>query len=479
MSARGCEHFERYKSNPKNMDSLKWTHMVFVVGNSCEAKALKICNVYCRACKKRGPSMHVCLDCYYFGCRNHMREHTAVEGHLFSMDLSYGQLHCTPCGDYIYDAAFDAIAWKNKMRAGRFKKRLFDCTSWDPTDEERQLLAHRTERICIGPDSMMGLRGLVNMGSTCYLNCIVQALIHTPPLRDYFLAERHKCKGVSGDDGSKLAYVSQLFQEFYKGSTIPLALPDLLNLTWSEAPHLAGCVQQDAHEFFIAILNVLHKHCSETVVKPTPINACPCIIHQIFTGHLQSDVVCQNCNGVSTKIELSWDFSLDLGPVTLNGRPPCSLADCLERFTSVEHLGKREKIFCENCGSNQESTKQFTMKMLPIVAIFHLKRFEHLENGGRKITTSISFPEMLDLTPFMSRRKNRTAFPFDNRYSLFAVVNHCGSNFSGGHYTAFVRQQQDYWYQCDDTFVTRAKLNEVLNSEGYILFYHKHVLEYE
>ena len=30
----------------------------------------------------------------------------------------------------------------------------------------------------------------------------------------------------------------------------------------------------------------------------------------------------------------------------------------------------------------------------------------------------------------------------DNRYSLFAVVNHSGSLFNG-HYTCFVRQQQD------------------------------------
>jgi len=32
-------------------------------------------------------------------------------------------------------------------------------------------------------------------------------------------------------------------------------------LVWTHARHLAGYEQQDAHEFFIATLDVLHRHC--------------------------------------------------------------------------------------------------------------------------------------------------------------------------------------------------------------------------
>lgn len=84
-------------------------------------------------------------------------------------------------------------------------------------------------------------------------------------------------------------------------------------------------------------------------------------------------------SGVSTTIDPIWDFSLDLGPVTLGGRPPSSLVDCLERFTRAEHLGENAKIMCSSCQSYQESTKQFTMKTLPIVISFHLKRFQHMK----------------------------------------------------------------------------------------------------
>lgn len=64
--------------------------------------------------------------------------------------------------------------------------------------EERDLLKYNPKRICITPESIIGLRGLLNLGSTCFMNCIVQALMHTPLLRDYFLSERHKCKGIQG-----------------------------------------------------------------------------------------------------------------------------------------------------------------------------------------------------------------------------------------------------------------------------------------
>lgn len=51
------------------------------------------------------------------------------------------------------------------------------------------------------------------------------------------------------------------------------------------------------------------------------------------------------------------------------------------------------------------------------------------------------------------------------RYSLFAVVNHVG-NLDAGHYTAYVRQHRDQWYKCDDHMITRATIQDVLQSEG-------------
>lgn len=391
-------------------------------------------------------------------------------------------------------------------------------TPWRPSLQEVALLRKHRKRKGLSsssPSSTVGLRGLINLGNTCFMSCIVQTLIHTPLLRDYFLSDRHLCLFDGGggggtsnsskkeDDGEKKCIVcemSRLFQEFYSGAKSPLVPHLLLHMTWQHAHHLAGYEQQDAHEFFIATLDLLHRHLIHRTER-RPGSACDCIVDTIFTGKLQSDVVCQACRNVSTTIDPFWDISLDLPANGWNGKgnqsskaaaaaaaaaannPPLSLQDCLQRFTKPEHLGSSAKIKCTSCKSYQESTKQLTMKKLPIVASFHLKRFEHSTRLHKKISTRVAFPEHLDMTPFVSHQRNNSGKDSNssfgsNTYTLFAVINHIGT-IEAGHYTSYVRQYRDRWYRCNDHQVVPSTINDVLNSEGYLLFYHKQILEYQ
>lgn len=58
--------------------------------------------------------------------------------------------------------------------------------------------------------------------------------------------------------------------QFYSGHRSPHIPFRLLHLVWTHARHLAGYEQQDAHEFLIAALDVLHRHCKgDTISKPS------------------------------------------------------------------------------------------------------------------------------------------------------------------------------------------------------------------
>ncbi|XP_059477248.1 ubiquitin carboxyl-terminal hydrolase 22 [Neocloeon triangulifer] len=493
----GCPHLRDYK-NAKGYQAYRLIHAYFVSCTSAEARRRKANSGVCSACKKRGPRLHICLHCIYFGCYGgHIQEHAHRKQHLLAMDMSYGTILCFACRDYVYDAEYEEVAGENQQVSSRsLGLPHHHCRPWQPSQVEQELLLEHPRRKRITNDSTIGLRGLINLGNTCFMNCIVQALTHTPLLRDYFLSDRHVCQFVEQPEHCLVCEVSRLFQEFYSGSQEALTLNRLLHLIWTHARHLAGYEQQDAHEFFIATLDVLHRHCKGAADQPpADSHLCNCIIDQIFTGGLQSDVVCTSCSGVSTTIDPFWDISLDLGTTSSSSgdssKVPRSLVDCLERFTRPEHLGSSAKIKCNTCQSYQESTKQLTMKKLPVVASFHLKRFEHSSRFHKKISSFISFPEHLDMTPFMSHRRNNnnnnsataaanSSAPLltDNRYSLFAVINHVGS-LEAGHYTAYIRQQRDNWFKCDDHIITKANIKDVLNSEGYLLFYHKQILEYE
>ncbi|MBN3311352.1 UB22A hydrolase, partial [Atractosteus spatula] len=550
MSPAGCSHVNSFKvENWKQ--NLRLIYQCFVWSGTAETRKRKAKSCICHMCGAHLNRLHSCLYCVFFGCftKKHIHEHAKNKRHNLetfltrwapadflrhrretrrspssrryrwrvgrwmalqvgvseehirapcvppTIDLLYGGIYCFMCQDYIYDKDMEQIAKEEQRKAWKLQGVGEKYSTWEPTKRELELLRHNPKRRKITTNCTIGLRGLINLGNTCFMNCIVQALTHTPLLRDFFLSDRHKCEMQS--NSCLVCEMSQLFQEFYSGHRSPHIPFRLLHLVWTHARHLAGYEQQDAHEFLIAALDVLHRHCKgdDNGKKANNPNHCNCIIDQIFTGGLQSDVTCQVCHGVSTTIDPFWDISLDLPgssapfwPLSpgsdggvVNGESHLSgattLTDCLRRFTRPEHLGSSAKIKCSGCHSYQESTKQLTMKKLPIVACFHLKRFEHSAKLRRKITTYVSFPLELDMTPFMasskeSRMNGQYQQPVDslnndNKYSLFAVVNHQGT-LESGHYTSFIRQHKDQWFKCDDAIITKASIKDVLDSEGYV-----------
>ncbi|XP_028908145.1 ubiquitin carboxyl-terminal hydrolase 22 isoform X8 [Ornithorhynchus anatinus] len=561
MSPAGCSHVNSFKVDNWRQN-LRVIYQCFVWSGTPETRKRKVvvCNpvdarlqwraksCICHMCGAHLNRLHSCLYCVFFGCftKKHIHEHAKTKRHNLAIDLLYGGIYCFMCQDYIYDKDLEQIAKEEQRKAWKLQAFTptvvshYQCTmtgigekysTWEPTKRELELLRHNPKRRKITTNCTIGLRGLINLGNTCFMNCIVQALTHTPLLRDFFLSDRHKCE-MQSPSSCLVCEMSTLFQEFYSGHRSPHIPYRLLHLVWTHARHLAGYEQQDAHEFLIAALDVLHRHCKVDIAKhqdnvrnktanvvlasmmPSAVqgkprimnlagddngkkannpNHCNCIIDQIFTGGLQSDVTCQVCHGVSTTIDPFWDISLDLpGSSTpfwplspgsdgsvVNGESHVSgtttLTDCLRRFTRPEHLGSSAKIKCSGCHSYQESTKQLTMKKLPIVACFHLKRFEHSAKLRRKITTYVSFPLELDMTPFMASSKESRmngqyqqptdSLNNDNKYSLFAVVNHQGT-LESGHYTSFIRQHKDQWFKCDDAIITKASIKDVLDSEG-------------
>lgn len=71
---------------------------------------------------------------------------------------------------------------------------------------------------------------------------------------------------------------------------------------------------------------------------------------------------------------------------------------------------------------------------------------------------------------FVLQKINMTEF---SKYTLFGVIVHIGG-LSGGHYYSYVKRLEDEkWDLCDDRYVKRVDLANVLCRDAYILFYHK------
>ncbi|KAI1727563.1 ubiquitin carboxyl-terminal hydrolase domain-containing protein [Ditylenchus destructor] len=438
--------------------------------------SVKASLVHCADCSSRlSPLMCCCFECAAFGCLKHIRLHLQNKSHMLAVSTNFGEIFCLKCNDFVYDRRVEKL---RRDAQNSLRRRLgFSLKyEWNPGKTETKLFRKSgLQVIRMGLNSTRGLRGLVNMGNTCFMNCIIQTLLHIPMLRDYFLSDQHncQCQALAFNEQNKclMCELAHIFQEFYGGEIVPYVPHKMLHLVWTHAKHLAGYEQHDAHEFLISALNVLHKHSESISMKVNP-HECKCIIDRLFTGQMQSDLTCTRCGRVSTTVDPYWDISLELlnGPKRAAGanclETPVvkqrTLDECLDNFVKPENLGCNSKIKCDNCGTYEESTKQLTLRKLPIVACFHLKRFEHTVSARRqKIKDPVKYPEFIDLTPYTTTYRNvtksmssepenessslRHLSRLTNRYSLIAVVNHNGTTESG-HYSCFIRHQRHHWY---------------------------------
>ncbi|CAI9298362.1 unnamed protein product [Lactuca saligna] len=493
----------------------------------------------CGACGQLSLRLYACVSCPAVVCDIHAPDHE----HEIVIDVDRAELFCGSCGDQVYDRDFDSAIVLSQTAAATLggcnslcapppenlrKRRRVDYRPWTPDSKERALLGSNST-LLLGNDEdtssnsifPVGLKGLNNLGNTCFMNSVLQALLHTPPLRNYFLSDRHNrfvCQQKNGAHERKnknplrlclACDTDALFSAVFSGDRKPYSPAKFLYSWWQHAGNLANYEMQDAHEFFISMLDGIHEKVEKDEKKPHSQGSGECCIaHRVFSGILRSDVMCMACGFTSTTYDPCIDISLDLIP-PINPEPSGTktktetesqltptLIGCLDRFTRPERLGSDtdQKFFCQRCKIRQESLKQMSIRKLPLVSCFHIKRFEHspVKKLSRKVDRYMQFPFSLDMSPYLSSsilrgRFGNRIFAFDgneneeqdfsSEFELFAVVTHTGK-LDAGHYVTYLRLSNE-WYKCDDCWVTRVNESIVRGVQGYMMFYVQKMLFYK
>ncbi|KAK5126297.1 hypothetical protein LTR85_010533 [Meristemomyces frigidus] len=437
--------------------------------------------------------------------------------HPFSIESQAGFLYCHDCRDFVYDPTFE------ELRSGTSSKKRKHAAL---LPEDRRTVASNTATT---PCAATGLRGLYNMGQTCFMSVVLQSLIHNPLIRSYYLSEGHKSSDCEREACTSCA-LDDLFADFFGYEKHEgYGAVHMLQGCWKGGGGLAGYSQQDAHEYLGFILNSLHTANldddeeggggGEEGGRKRDVNAkdCDCIVHQTFGGLLRSTVTCMKCKNITSTTDPFMDLSLDIksAPVTLkkkklpltNGTAtikevlPMDLTECLDRYTSVETLSA-DDYRCRKCDGGQEAKKRLSLNRLPPVVPVHLKRFSHSKSlkESSKVDTKVRFPLTLDLAPYVSAPKKAKQQGLTNGhtsnnkagngngnedtdkppllpdyglsepiYELSSVVVHKGK-IDNGHYVSYSKQQHE-WFRFDDSMVVQVDEREVLAAEAYMLFY--------
>lgn len=264
------------------------------------------------------------------------------------------------------------------------RKRKLDDLFTDASREDSQLMSVNTNNT---PCRASGIRGIYNMGATCYMNVILQSLMQNPLLRNFHLGDGHRSSECTRKNCVACA-MDEMFQAFHaQPDTVGYSAHNMLACFWMSKrkayEELASNKEQDAHEFFQFLTEELHEINSNAHKQaledgaPSPKPArpdagCNCIVHQTFYGRTQSTITCQGCKEVRTSVQQFMDLSLGLDVLSKKKSiktTGLSVKRCLE---AEYKQAERCEYTCHKCGT-KEAKKLSSIKSLPNVLSLQLK----------------------------------------------------------------------------------------------------------
>ncbi|XP_010476845.1 PREDICTED: ubiquitin carboxyl-terminal hydrolase 15 isoform X1 [Camelina sativa] len=304
-------------------------------------------------------------------------------------------------------------------------------------------------------------RGLVNCGNSCYANAVLQSLTCTKPLVGYLLRRSHS-RSCSGKDWCLMCELEQHVM-MLRESGGPLSASRILSHMRSINCQIGDGSQEDAHEFLRLLVASMQSICLERLGGETKVDPRlqeTTLVQHMFGGRLRSKVKCLRCDHESERYENIMDLTLEIyGWVE-------SLQDALTQFTRPEDLDGENMYRCSRCAGYVRARKELSIHEAPNILTIVLKRFQEGKYG--KINKCITFPEMLDMIPFMTRTGDVPPL-----YMLYAVIVHLdtlNASFSG-HYISYVKDLRGNWYRIDDSEIHRVPMTQVMSEGAYMLFY--------
>ncbi|KAF7230213.1 uncharacterized protein [Nothobranchius furzeri] len=280
--------------------------------------------------------------------------------------------------------------------------------------------------------STQKLHGLINQGSTCYLNSVLQVLFMTKDFRE-------SVKRCPKDKEYIDPQLRNLFKNLSTRTARTVEVTEKLEIERVNEQH-------DAAEYLEKILTQTSDEAS-----------------QIFKGELVHRTVCE-CGAVTDEKKPFWNLPL---PLRSSSNRNYSVVDGIEDFFKVSHLVGDDQLFCEKCESKSDSTAECVIERHPEVLMLLLKRFEfnYHQMSYVKNRCVVEVPLTVEI-------------PQNHKYKLYAFVEHFGS-LRSGHYTATIRSKEnkDSWYNFNDSSVTKLnnqpfKERRLEKSESaYLLFY--------
>lgn len=286
-----------------------------------------------------------------------------------------------------------------------------------------------------------------NVGNTCYLSAMLQALIHTKTFDMYVKCLlRHPMNTVLHTYVTLHERVARGDQGVCPKSLIQ-QLGNFDNIFKSHE-------QQDAHQALLSLLNILRKytplcHTLYDFNKHGKIawnrDKSHSIVDEIFGVQTYTVLTCKACKKSSRQYVNNFGLIVNL----LNNDPIDIAIN--KDYNNEETL----PVHCDNCKCEQIFLKKSKISHYPLALIVCTNKKE----------------VNLDLQQIFGNR-----FTIDDTpYHLYAVIHHRGSTNLSGHYTTCVKPKCQWIMKNDETSYNMHTLHRYpdVHKNGYVFLYHK------
>lgn len=131
-----------------------------------------------------------CIQCSENGSSRDINKHAKKTKHNLALEVRSLTIYCAECRDLVYDPIAEVLTAKVAHTPQSSLKKRKSC---DANGDDSYMTENSSQRKC----GQEGVRGLFNLGETCYMNAILQMMVHNQLLSSYFLGNGHPVHSCS------------------------------------------------------------------------------------------------------------------------------------------------------------------------------------------------------------------------------------------------------------------------------------------